>query len=298
MVDVILCCYNQEATITQAVQSIFSQKTSETINLIVADDASSDATVVLINEVAHREMAKCHEIVDLGGVQVSYLQNSENLGMCRNYQRAFQACNSDFVFILEGDDFWEPNHIEQHIQFLSRHPSCSMSMNRLTIIKEGNREEVRGYENRQEKKRSIPYKILRKLYRCTLKKYLEVARKRKDSKEYKTWTLREQILGNRLGNLSGCCFRGKFIRALPNRLFEISFADWLLGMIMAEYGDIAVLKESTSTYRIHLSGQWSGFSDEQKQERMLNSAKIYNAYFDNKYRKYFKKLARTLGGDI
>lgn len=253
MIDIILCCYNQEKTIEKALLSIYSQVTSEKANLIIADDSSADKTLEIIKRITPPDW-----------INQVYLEKENNLGFVKNYKRAFNSCHSDFVFILEGDDYWHsPNHIEQHLVFLRENIDISMSMNRLTLL----------YENSGK----IDYSYWDDNWGLV-----------------KKWTLAEQIYANRLGNLSGCCFRGELIRKLPKKLFDIYFADWLLGMIMAQDGNIAIFKETTSTYRICPNGQWSRMTQEEQRLEMLKCADIYEKYFDFKYKTEFEALRARL----
>ena len=254
MIDIILCCYNQEETIRQSVESIFSQEfpKNEPVNLVIADDCSQDSTTQIIKN-----------IIPPKQISITYLDSQQNLGLVKNYERAFKVCNGDFVFILEGDDWWHhPNHIRQHIEFLREHSDISMTWNRITF------------------------------YECIGGKY--TSHWDSENKKYKTYTISEQILANRIGNLSACCFRGKYIRTLPKKLFDIGFADWLLGMIMAEKGNIAILQESTSTYRVTPNGQWSGMTAKEQRDACIKAAEEYDSFFDEKYHSDFELLKKRL----
>ena len=61
-------------------------------------------------------------------------------------------------------------------------------------------------------------------------------------------TKRQISEGNQLGNLSACVFRTSCIKQLPDSLYSISIADWMLGVMLSQQGLIALLKESTSVY--------------------------------------------------
>lgn len=98
--------------------------------------------------------------------------------------------------------------------------------------------------------------------------------------------LRMQIVeGNQLGNLSGCSFRGDYLRALPDDLFEIPIADWMLGVMMAEKGLIGLVKDSTHVYRVKASGVWAGNSNWEQHKIMIRYANMYDAYQNHKYHK-------------
>lgn len=198
----------------------------------------------------------------------TWCKSSKNIGMVLNYKRAFDACRGKYVFILEGDDYWcSPFHIQNHINFLEGHLQCSMSMNRLTFYNSKTNDFSIGKWN--------------------------------DVDDVKYVTLKEQILQkNCLGNLSACCFRAKLINELPAKLYNLEFADWLLGMIMAQYGLIAILKESTSVYNINEQGQWSRLSREEQILQMIDLAKSYNKFFEGKYDCYFKRLLEDLKNSL
>ena len=89
MIDIILCCYNQEKYIEQALTSIYLQNFSDKANLIVADDSSSDRTLEIIEN-----------IPSPAWINKVYLPSEKNMGLVQNYKRAFHACKSDFIFIL------------------------------------------------------------------------------------------------------------------------------------------------------------------------------------------------------
>lgn len=252
-IDIILCCYQAEKTIVKALQSIYAQlmDASYQLHVIVADDCSKDNTLSLIKEID----------VPNSNLTVEYLPNSHNLGMVKNYQRAFKACAGEYVFILEGDDWWSsPYHVRQHVDYLQTHNDISMSMNRITH-------------------------------------YYELTGSYSSSWEplwggVKLFNIHEQIRYNVLGNLSACCFRGTYIRQLPDKLFELSFADYLLGSIMAEYGDIAILEESTSVWRHREDSQWGSLNGRQRRKGIKSMCSKYDEYFAYKYKEDFAIFAK------
>lgn len=190
-------------------------------------------------------------------IDVDYLPKSCNIGFVKNYQQAFRACHGDFVAILEGDDYWLQGHIQQHVDFLIAHPECSMSMNNHARLYIG--------ENRLENADQ----------NCPDVRYVPLA---------------EQLgCGNQLGNLTACMFRGNYVRALPDNFFTLNIADWELGAFMAQYGLLAILKESTSVYRISANGQWAGLDSKEKRRQLLRDLHAMDVFFGKKYHSYCKK---------
>ena len=253
--DVILISYNQEHFITQAVESILTQRVKDDVQVrvIVADDFSIDKTLDII---------KSYELES--PFPFLFLESNENVGVSKNYQRSFAACDGNYVAILEGDDYWSsPYHLEQHIRFLETHSNCSMSMNRITFLNQSSQKfTVQGWG-------------------------------RKDDVHYVD--TKEQISeGNQLGNLSACVFRTSCIQALPQSLYKIPIADWMFGVMLSQQGLLAILKESTSVYRTNENSQWASLTKRKQYKRLLFLAKLYDEYQDGKYHEYWKHfIAKT-----
>lgn len=254
--DILLISYNQELFISQTVESILMQRVNDDVQVrvIVADDCSKDKTL---------EIIKSYE--DRSPFPFVYLDASTNLGISKNYQRAFVACDGDYIAILEGDDWWSsPNHIEQHIRFLDAHKECSMSMNTITFFTQETQESKPpywGYGN---------YEV------------------------YYVDTKRQIIEGNQLGNLSACVFRTSCIKQIPDSLYSISIADWMLGVMLSQQGLIALLKESTSVYRTNANSTWANLSEKQRVKWMLDISKQYDKYQNGQYHIYWKRYRRKL----
>lgn len=123
-VNVLLVCYNQEKYIGQALESILIQRFNGNLNIIVADDASTDHTVEIIRSY---ESTSPFPFV--------FLPEEANLGIFHNYRRAFAACDGDYIAVMEGDDYWlEPDRIQKHVDFMEDHLDCVMTMNRLNNL--------------------------------------------------------------------------------------------------------------------------------------------------------------------
>ncbi len=115
--SVLLVSYNHEKHIHQALQSIFRQVIDGPIELVIADDGSSDGTLDIIKEYEEKD-SRFH---------FKYLDNTSNLGITRNYQRGFAACAGAYVAILEGDDYWvSPIKLQRQYDFLDAHWECGL----------------------------------------------------------------------------------------------------------------------------------------------------------------------------
>lgn len=261
-IDIILFCYKQEQYIEQALRSIYAQELPDNVSarIIVADDCSSDGTLTIIKRLAPESQ-----------FPMMFLPEEPNMGISKNYKRSFAATTADYVAILEGDDYWLPNHIAQHIEFWEKYPDCSMAMSRITFVKVGDdgREAIEplgrwGYP-------ADPYMV----------------------------EVNKQITeGNQLGNLSACSFKGELLRALPESLFDIPIADWMLGVMLAERAPIALLADTSSVYRVKASGVWAGHSRWQQHKIMLRDANMYDYFQNGKYHKEWCEFKHRCWQDV
>lgn len=115
--SVLLVTYNHENYIRIALDSLFNQKFDGLIELVIADDESSDNTISIIQE---------YENIDDRFI-FKYLKNAKNMGITKNYQRGFSQCTGNYVAVLEGDDYWiNPFKLQQQIDFLDIHLECNL----------------------------------------------------------------------------------------------------------------------------------------------------------------------------
>ena len=114
-ISILLTTYNHEEFISQAVESIFYQDYPGKIQVVVADDCSTDATVAIIRDYARKQ----------DRIEFEFLDSYGNLGITRNYQRGFAACTRQYIAVLEGDDWWASTQkLSKQIEFLEEHMEC------------------------------------------------------------------------------------------------------------------------------------------------------------------------------
>ncbi|MFM0017749.1 glycosyltransferase [Paraburkholderia azotifigens] len=129
-ISVLLVTYNHERFVRQALDSILMQRFDGEIDIVVADDKSTDATVAVI---------RTYQEID-PSISISYLSSPRNLGITRNYQRGFAACTGDYVAVLEGDDYWtDPCKLAKQVSFLESHRECVMCSANYIVFEEGPR---------------------------------------------------------------------------------------------------------------------------------------------------------------
>ena len=120
LVSIITITYNQEKYLRKTLEGIFSQNIKDRIELIIADDASSDSTPDII-----REYSKKYPSI------IKSIFRKKNLGSSRNFFGALSKARGSYIAVCEGDDYWlDNNKLQTQIDFLEK--------NRNYIIHSGN----------------------------------------------------------------------------------------------------------------------------------------------------------------
>jgi len=104
--------YNQEKTIRQTIDSILMQKGDFDLEIVIAEDCSTDNTRSI-----------CKEYADKYPDKIRLLPNTHNLGIFPNWIRMVRACRGDFISGLAGDDYWcDEYKLDKQVRFLLSHP--------------------------------------------------------------------------------------------------------------------------------------------------------------------------------
>lgn len=107
-VAVIMTCYNEGAYIEAAVQSVLGQTRADAIDrIVIADDGSAPETV----EVLHR--------VETLDPRIEVIYGPGGAGLPRNRNLAADRCSSEFLAILDGDDFWTPEKLATQLPLIA-----------------------------------------------------------------------------------------------------------------------------------------------------------------------------------
>ncbi len=108
-VSVICTCFNQEAYVEAALQSVVDQ-TYPNVELLVIDNASTDGSASRI-----RAFVAQHPTV-------RFIEQSTNVGLCRAFNQGMQQTRGDFVIDLAADDVLLPDRIARQIEVFERLP--------------------------------------------------------------------------------------------------------------------------------------------------------------------------------
>ena len=108
--------YNHEDYISQAIDSVLTQKTNFDFQLIIGEDCSQDKT----REIVINYQKKYPQIIRL-------LLANKNQGMMCNWTNLLQSARGQYLAVLEGDDYWADDHkLQKQVDFLDKHPDYSL----------------------------------------------------------------------------------------------------------------------------------------------------------------------------
>ncbi len=117
-VSVGIVTYNRERFIADCIDSVLDQ-TYKNITIVIADDASSDATPDIVREYANHYP------------NIKAVLAAEEKGIAHNTNRALQSLGGDYLAIFDGDDLMYPTKIEQQVRYLDANPdviACAHDM--------------------------------------------------------------------------------------------------------------------------------------------------------------------------
>jgi glycosyltransferase involved in cell wall biosynthesis len=100
LVSIIMPAYNAETTVGQAIESILNQ-TYTNIELLVADDGSTDNTKKIIDQFTDVRIRRFH--------------NERNLAYLQSINKLFSVSKGDLIAFQDADDFSHPNRIEKQV---------------------------------------------------------------------------------------------------------------------------------------------------------------------------------------
>lgn len=242
-INVIVTTYNHEKYLAKCLDSILNQVVPFEFNIIICDDYSKDESSKIANKYKLKYPNK-----------IIIKESNKNIGLQKNMEEGFAYCNSPFIAICEGDDYWNSNKkLLKQISELLVHPDATMCFNWLLLEDEKN-----GKETPHPQQSRLNSKIY---------SYFDIAQ--------------EPIIGN----FSSCFYRKDAIDKIPEGFYKDSNAfDWLFNSLIASQGNVIFIKELLSTYRIHNGGLWSSNSkasaNNKARKTRLKIKRYYHASLD------------------
>jgi glycosyltransferase involved in cell wall biosynthesis len=113
-ISVALCTYNGERFLPRQLASIASQNRPPD-EVVVCDDRSTDHTIEILREFGSSAR-----------FPVKIIENEQNLGSAKNFEKAIRLCSGTFIALSDQDDTWYPNRLQRSEEELSAHPEAGL----------------------------------------------------------------------------------------------------------------------------------------------------------------------------
>lgn len=117
LVSIAIPTFNRAHVIERALCSALEQ-THRHLEIVISDNASSDATPQLCAAIAARDD------------RVRVLRRPRNSGPIANFNAAVAACRGDFILLLADDDWLAPDYVERCLLALHARPELALTCGR------------------------------------------------------------------------------------------------------------------------------------------------------------------------
>ncbi len=254
--SILLVTYNHENFIEKAIISILMQKDCREFEIVVSDDHSTDNTLTIVKELlGHLDNVQIHS-------------NVTNLGITKNYKHSFSLCKGEYIFVLEGDDYWiDPLKVKKQIEFLDNNPFYVMCAHPFFIQKDDLRD-------------LTPFGLNSKV-------------------EHEIFDCKDLILDSAIiSNFSTCCYRRSILERISPATYDVVSYEWMINISVAQFGLIGKINSLMSVYRISATGQWSKLSETEKIKGIINILPDYDKILEHKYHTYFERKIKMLNDQL
>jgi len=252
MIHVIVTAYNHEDFVGQCIDRILSQRTSEDFYVTVIDDASTDGTPIIIQELIQRSPIPIH------------LERSKH-----NYRNSLEhpvfkvmaQSPADFFAFCDGDDYWSDDFkLEKQLKLAHERPNIGLVHTNYSLLELG--------ENGSS---------LRSLSSTQI------------SKAEQTHSAFDLIQGNDIKH-STVLLRREFLDLdFLDGSENIIPKDWLMYVDILSKSQAAFINEVTTVHRVHKGGFWNGSLTKEKenmkdQVRWFCSSQLVEGELKNAFR--------------
>ncbi|WP_143960774.1 glycosyltransferase family 2 protein [Litoribacter populi] len=108
LVSIAVCTYNGGKYLTRQLDTLVNQ-TYPNLEIVVLDDGSTDTTWGILKE------------YESNYTFFTAIQNPENLGYVKNFEKALGICNGDYIALSDQDDLWALDKIEKQMAAIGDH---------------------------------------------------------------------------------------------------------------------------------------------------------------------------------
>ena len=246
---IIMPSYNMGEYISEALDSIFMQKTSYSYQVVVADDCSDDNTIEIVKSYQSKYPNK-----------ITLLTSETNQKLYKNVLRAYAITKTPYFCVLGPDDYYcSEDFLQKALDFLNQNEDYTIYMSN----------------------------VYKKMPDGSLEKYFDFEQEYINV-DFQDYINGRAILSQTSGCVyRNVIFKDGVPEKLlnpPEKSWEVSFrGDAFRNALHVFYGKAHISKDCNTVYRITDKGIWQGMC---QLKRDVFNAIIYRdmyVYFDEKY---------------
>lgn len=154
LVSIAMATYNGEKFLREQLDSILTQ-TYPNLEIIICDDASTDATISILQEYASKDS------------RINIFINNQNIGLVKNFEKALSLCSGEYIALADQDDIWLPKKIEilrDNIQSFDLIHSNTLLINENSVI---SKKIFSSYSNKNNSNHFLDYMFDNNVTGCT-----------------------------------------------------------------------------------------------------------------------------------
>ena len=240
-VSICMITYNHEKYISQAIDSVLTQKTNFDFQLIIGEDCSQDKT----REIVINYQKKYPQIIRL-------LLANKNQGMMANWIKTLQVAKSQYLAVLEGDDYWTDRYkLQKQVDFLDKHPNHSLCFHSVEAF----------YQDQPDKTYLIPSKT--------------------ENFNFKS------LLQHNFITACSVMYRHGLVKKIPDWFLSLNIGDWPYHLLHASKGKIGFINQVMARYRRH-SNSYCSQPKVKNFQNIIEFYQVIDKHFHYKYRSIIK----------
>lgn len=167
-------------------------------------------------------------------VPIYQTENQYSKGVRISATYVFPRARGKYIALCEGDDYWtDAGKLQKQVDFLESHPECSMCFHPTYLLYQATGDVVIEWQGAQR-----PYYHAGDV--LSMRQYIA------------TCTV---------------LFRSALVRDLPSWYYRCPVGDFPLFALLAEHGELGVIKQFMSVHRVHARSLWQS-ADEWAREQM------------------------------
>ncbi len=263
LVSIVCLTYNEVQFVRDCFDSFLSQKTNFPFEVLVYDDASVDGTQDIILEYASKYPGVFKPTL--------YKENNFSKGLgFYGLRVGFSEARGKYIAYCEGDDYWcDSNKLQKQVDYLESNLECEVCAHETKI---------RNDEDSKEDGVLFTH--------TKVNIFL-------DRMKQNHFSFEDTLTGN-IFHISSMMFRNSAPIKWPDWICEVKALDMVLFMLLAERGDIYLMRDVMSVYRHNqksiTSTQTEFFNQVAFNNASMDILEKMDEYWEGKYHKEISKV--------